>query len=246
VSELLSPKAIKANPEVFAKAKTAGDLIRWAGGGGATNAQESGIREPLKSFTPAPIGTEEAAGQKSALKFLDAIEYNPETGASRPAQLMESVGGGRPTQVLYGLARAFGVSTEGTRGEARLSSSQKNALLDKVGGSLGGKSFTDEDRKFVMEAIGGLDDTAVPVGDRLAKFDEAVRMLSRRAGVPYKEAPQLSRLRGVATPEGAAATRGKAGGEEMVTIDIPGQGPHKFPASVADKVRAAIAARGGR
>jgi hypothetical protein len=246
VSELLSPKAIKANPEVFAKAKTAGDLIRWAGGGGATKAQESGIREPLKSFTPAPIGTEEAAGQKSALKFLDAIEYNPETGASRPAQLMESVGGGRPTQVLYGLARAFGVSTEGTRGEARLSSSQKNALLDKVGGSLGGKSFTDEDRKFVMEAIGGLDDTAVPVGDRLAKFDEAVRMLSRRAGVPYKEAPQLSRLRGVATPEGAAATRGKAGGEEMVTIDIPGQGPHKFPASVADKVRAAIAARGGR
>jgi hypothetical protein len=249
VTELLSPRAIKSNPEVFAKAKTAGDLIRWAGGagGGATKAQEAGIREPLKSFTPAPIGTEEAAGQKSALKFLDAIEYNPETGASRPAQLMESVGGGRPTQVLYGLARAFGVSTEGTRGEARLSSSQKNALLDKVGGSLGGKSFTDEDRKFVMEAIGGLDDTAVPVGDRLAKFDEAVRMLSRRAGVPYKEAPQLSRLRNnITTPEGAAATRGKAGGEEMVTIDIPGQGPHKFPASVADKVRAAIAARGGR
>lgn len=250
VSELLSPKAIKANPEVFAKAKTAGDLIRWAAGGAGgeapTKAQAAGIRTPLKSLVPAPIGTEEAAGQKSALKFLDAIEYDPETGESRPAQLLEGVGGGRPTQVLYGLARAFGVSTEGTRGEARLSSSQKNALLDKVGGSLGGKSFTNEDRQFVMDSIGGLDDTAVPVGDRLARFDEAVRMLTRRAAIPYKEAPQLGRLRGVATPEGAAATRGKAGGEEMVTIDIPGQGPHKFPASVADKVRAAIAARGGR
>ena len=244
VSEILSPRVLKANPEVFAKAKTAGDLIRWAGGG-AAQPSTPGLREPLQSLTPAPIGTEEAAGQKSALKFLDAIEYNPETGSSRPAELMQSVGGGRPTQVLYGLARAFGVSTEGTRGEARLSASQKNLLLDKVGGSLGGKSFTDEDRKFVMEAIGGLDDTAVPVGDRLAKFDEAVRMLSRRAGVPYKEAPQLSRLRGLATPEGTAG-RGQAGGEEMVTIDIPGKGPHKFPASVADKVRAAIAARGGR
>jgi hypothetical protein len=245
VSEVLSPRVLKANPEVFAKAKTAGDLIRWAGGSGAAQPPTPGLREPLRSLAPAPIGTEEATGQKSALKFLDAIEYNPETGSSRPAELLQSVGGGRPTQILYGLQRAFGMSTEGTRGEARLSASQKNLLLDKIGGSLGGKSFTDEDRKFVMEAIGGLDDTAVPVGDRLSKFDEAVRMLSRRAGVSYKEAPQLSRLRNPVTPGGAAA-RGNAGGEEMVTIDIPGKGPHKFPASVADKVRAAIAARGGR
>jgi hypothetical protein len=175
----------------------------------------------LKSLAPAPIGTEESAGQKSALKFLDAIEYDPETGASRPAQLLESVSGGRPTQVLYGLARTFGISTEGTRGEARLSSSQKNALLDKIGGSLGGKSFTDEDRKFVMDAIGGLDDTAAPVGDRLARFDEAVRMLTRRAGVAYKSAPQLDRLRGVATPGGdVAPSRGKAG-ETMAAPSAP-------------------------
>jgi hypothetical protein len=219
VTELLAPKAIRANPEVFAKVKTAGDLVRWAGG--ASGTKETGVREPLKSLAPAPIGTEESAGQKSALKFLDAIEYDPETGASRPAQLLESVSGGRPTQVLYGLARTFGISTEGTRGEARLSSSQKNALLDKIGGSLGGKSFTDEDRKFVMDAIGGLDDTAAPVGDRLARFDEAVRMLTRRAGVAYKSAPQLDRLRGVATPGGdVAPSRGKAG-ETMAAPSAP-------------------------
>lgn len=155
------------------------------------------IPPPLKSYAPAPMGTQEESGQKSALNFLNAVEYNPETGSSRPAELLQTVSGGRPTQVLYGLARAFGVSTEGTRGEARLSSSQKNALLDKVGGSLGGKGFTDEDRRFVMDAIGGLDDTAVPVGDRLSKFDEAVRMLTRRAGVPYKPAPQLERLQSI-------------------------------------------------
>lgn len=243
VSEILSPKAIKANPEVFAKAKTAGDLIRWAGGG--ADETPAGVRKPLKSYAPAPIGTEESADQKSALKFLDAIEYNPETGSTRPGTLLESAGGGRPTQILYGLARALGVSTAGTRAEAGLSSSQRNALLAKVG-NLGGKSFTDEDRKFVMEALGGLEETAVPIGDRLAKFDEAIRMMANRAGVPYKPLPQLERLRGVATPEGIAPSRGQAGGEEMVTINIPGQGPHKFPASVADKVRAAISARGGR
>jgi len=220
ITDLLSPKAIKSNPEVFAKVKTAGDLVRWAGGAGGPQKVE-GLREPLRSFRPAPIGTEEATSQKGALKFLDAIEYDPETGANRPAQLLESVGGGRPTQLLYGLARTFGVSTEGTRGEARLSSAQKNALLDKVGGSLGGKSFTDEDRKFVMDAIGGLDDTAVPVGDRLARFDEAIRMVANRAAVPYKPAPQLERLRGLATPGGdTAPSRGRAG-EMQAAVSAP-------------------------
>lgn len=244
ISEILSPKVIKANPEVFAKAKTASDLIQWASGGAAP-ATPAGVRTQLKSYAPAPIGTEESANQKSALKFLNAIEYDPETGSTRPGTLLESAGGGRPTQILYGLARALGVSTAGTRAEAGLSSSQINALLAKVG-NLGGKSFTDEDRRVVMEGLGGLADTAVPIGDRLSKFDEAVRLMANVAGVPYKPLPQLSRLRGLATPEGIAPTRGQAGGEEMITINIPGQGPHKFPASVADKVRAAIAARGGR
>jgi hypothetical protein len=220
ITELLSPKAIKSNPEVFAKVKTAGDLVRWAGGAGGPQKVE-GLREPLRSFRPAAIGTEEATSQKGALKFLDAIEYDPETGANRPAQLLESVGGGRPTQILYGLARTFGVSTPGTRGEARLSAAQKNSLLDKIGGSLGGKSFTDEDRKFVAEAIGGLDETAVPVGDRLARFDEAIRMVANRAAVPYKPAPQLERLRGLATPGGdTAPSRGRAG-ETQAAVSAP-------------------------
>jgi hypothetical protein len=220
ITELLSPKAIKSNPEVFAKVKTAGDLVRWAGGAGGPQKVE-GLREPLRSFRPAAIGTEESTSQKGALKFLDAIEYDPETGANRPAQLLESVGGGRPTQILYGLARTFGVSTPGTRGEARLSAAQKNSLLDKIGGSLGGKSFTDEDRKFVAEAIGGLDETAVPVGDRLARFDEAIRMVANRAAVPYKPAPQLERLRGMATPGGdTAPSRGRAG-EMQAAVSAP-------------------------
>lgn len=214
IADILSPKAIKANPNVFDKVKTAGDLVRWAGGAApGTRQKVEGLREPLQSYRPAPIGTEDYTAQKSALKFLDAIEYDPETGNSRPAQLLESVKGGRPAQVMYGLARAFGVSTAGTRAESRLSAGQKQALLAKVGDNMGGRSFTDEDRRFVMEAIGGLDDTAVPVGDRLTRFDEAIRMFANRAAVPYKAAPQLERLSsfGGREVERPAPSRGQAG-----------------------------------
>jgi hypothetical protein len=222
VEQLVSSDAIRANPEVL-KGKTAGQVAAWA------NRQMSGVTAGegapprLQPQRLEPLGSTKREGQESALSFLNAIEYDPETGNSRPAQLLEGVGGGRPTQVLYGLARAFGISTPGTRGESRLSSAQKNALLDKIGGSLGGKSFTDEDRKFVMDAIGGLDDTAVPVGDRLARFDESVRMLARRADIPYKPAPQLERLQGLATPAGAAAERPSRGqaGETAAPVSAP-------------------------
>jgi hypothetical protein len=45
-----------------------------------------------------------------------------------------------------------------------------------------------------MDSIGDLDNTGIAIGTRLEKFDEAMRMLARNAGVPYKPAPQLERL----------------------------------------------------
>ena len=243
VEDLLRPSVIKANPEVFAKAKTAGDLIRWAGGG-AAQPSTPGLREPLQSLTPAPIGTKRAQEQSSALDLLNAFEYDPNTGTSRPAELLQAAGGGRVQQVWEGLTNLLGVSTPAARAGGRLASSQKGAILKLIQGKMG-QGFTDEDRNFVMDSIGNLDNTGIAIGTRLEKFDEAVRLLARQAGVPYKPAPQLERLQSVGGPSQPSG-RGQAGGEEMVTIDIPGKGPHKFPASVADKVRAAIAARGGR
>jgi hypothetical protein len=90
-----------------------------------------------------------------------------------------------------------------------LSVAGRQALLAKVGGSLGGKSFTDEDRKFVMDAIGGLDDSSKDVGYRMSRLDEAMRMMTRVAKVPYKPPPELENVRGVLRE--APATRGKAG-----------------------------------
>ena len=243
VSEILSPRVLKANPEVFAKAKTAGDLIRWAGGGVA-QPSTPGLREPLQSLSPAPIGTKRAQEQNSALDLLNAFEYDPNTGSSRPADLLQAAGGGRIQQVWEGLTNTLGISTPAARAGGRLASSQKGAILKLIQGKMG-QGFTDQDRNFVMDSIGDLDNTGIAIGTRLEKFDEAMRLLARQAGVPYKPAPQLERLQSLGGP-GQSGNRGQAGGEEMVTIDIPGKGPHKFPASVADKVRAAISARGGQ
>lgn len=165
---------------------------------GATN-----IPQPIQSYTPAPIGTEREQEQKSALDLLNAFEYNPEAGTSRPAELLESASGGRVQQVWEKLTGALGISTPAGQAGARLEASQKNAVLRMIKGKMG-QGFTDQDRDFVMSAVGGLDDTAVPIGTRLSKFDEAIRMLTRQAGVPYKPAPQLERLKSV-------GGRGKAG-----------------------------------
>jgi hypothetical protein len=84
VEDLLRPSVLKANPDVFKKVKTAGDLINWAGGAPAAGQKKiEGLREPLQSYRPAPIGTEDYTAQKSALKFLDAIEYDPEAVVRR-------------------------------------------------------------------------------------------------------------------------------------------------------------------
>lgn len=161
------------------------------------------VPTPLKSYAPAPIGTKQAQEQNSALDLLNAFEYNPETGSSRPAELLQSAGGGRTQQVWEGLTNILGISTPAARAGGRLASSQKGAVLKMIQGKMG-QGFTDQDRNFVMDSIGDLDNTGIAIGTRLEKFDEAMRMLARNAGVPYKPAPQLERLQSM-------GGRGKAG-----------------------------------
>lgn len=161
------------------------------------------VPTPLKSYAPAPIGTKQAQEQNSALDLLNAFEYNPETGSSRPAELLQSAGGGRTQQVWEGLTNILGISTPAARAGGRLASSQKGAVLKMIQGKMG-QGFTDQDRNFVMDSIGDLDNTGIAIGTRLEKFDEAMRMLARNAGVPYKPAPQLENLRSL-------GGRGKAG-----------------------------------
>jgi hypothetical protein len=201
VESLIAPDAIQANPTVL-KGKTAGQVAAWA------NKQMEGAGELAPSKFE-PLGSSKREAQDGALEFLRAFEYNPETGESRPAQLLAKTKGGQINRIFQDIGSRFGVGSEAYDAEGRLTVAGRQALLAKVGGSLGGKSFTDEDRKFVMEAIGGLDDSSKDVGYRMARLDEAIRMMTRVAKVPYKAAPELEQVRGIRRE--APAARGKAG-----------------------------------
>jgi hypothetical protein len=199
VESLISPDAIQANPTVL-RGKTAGQVTAWA------NKQMEDNLTPSKLE---PLGSNKREAQDGALEFLRAFEYDPETGESRPAQLLAKTKGGQINRIFQDIGSRFGIGSEAYDAEGRLTVAGRQALLAKVGGSLGGKSFTDEDRKFVMEAIGGLDDSSKDVGYRMSRLDEAMRMMTRVAKVPYKPPPELENVRGVLreTP----TVRGKAG-----------------------------------
>ena len=199
IESLVSQDAIQANPTVL-KGKTAGQVSAWAN------------KQMEDSLTPSklePLGSSKREAQDGALEFLRAFEYDPETGESRPAQLLAKTKGGQINRIFQDIGSRFGIGSEAYDAEGRLTVAGRQALLAKVGGSLGGKSFTDEDRKFVMEAIGGLDDSSKDVGYRLSRLDEAMRMMTRVAKVPYKPPPELENVRGVLRE--APAARGKAG-----------------------------------
>lgn len=204
VAQLLKPDAIAANPEVL-KGKTAGQVAAWA------NKQMAGVSKEPTELTPAAwehLGSAKREAQEGALDFLRAFEYNPETGQTRPAKLLVEAGGGVPTKTLQAIGSSLGLGSKAFDAEGRLSVLGRQALLAKVGGSLGGKSFTDTDREFVMDAIGNLGDSSKDVGFRLARLDEALRMMTRVAKVPYKSAPELENVKGVFR---SAEGRGKAG-----------------------------------
>jgi hypothetical protein len=201
VESLISPDAIQANPTVL-KGKTAGQVTAWA------NKQMEGAGE-LAPSKYEPLGSSKREAQDGALEFLRAFEYDPATGESRPAQLLAKTKGGQINRIFQDIGSRFGIGSDAYDAEGRLSVAGRQALLAKVGGSLGGKSFTDEDRKFVMDAIGGLDDSSKDVGYRMSRLDEAMRMMTRVAKVPYKAAPELSGVRGVLRE--APVSRGKAG-----------------------------------
>jgi len=201
VESLVSQDAIQANPTVL-KGKTAGQVSAWA------NRQMEGAGE-LAPSKYEPLGSSKREAQDGALEFLRAFEYDPETGESRPAQLLAKTKGGQINRIFQDIGSRFGIGSEAYDAEGRLTVAGRQALLAKVGGSLGGKSFTDEDRKFVMEAIGGLDDSSKDVGYRMSRLDEAMRMMTRVAKVPYKPPPELENVRGVLRE--APASRGKAG-----------------------------------
>jgi hypothetical protein len=186
VSELLSPKAIKANPEVFAKAKTAGDLIKWAGGGD---------NMPTKME---PLGTAKRQAQDAALNIIADLDISP-TGEDRVSKLISGSTGGAIPTALSEVPRAFGATTSGRKAISELETIANEYSLEKLGGKLGGQ-ISDKDVQFISKTMGDIANPMIPAEERLAAWNQVKRRLASYANL---QAPKLS-----------AAPRGQAGETE--------------------------------
>lgn len=197
VTDLLPPRVLKANPEVFAKAKTAGNLIRWAGGGA-----------PEGELTPRsmrPLGTEKAQLQNFALDVLNDAGIG--SGEDRIADLINNSTSGKLRRNIANIAEDItGVAQPGMVAISQLEAFANDKVLAKLGGKLGAQ-ISDEDRKFIVKTMGDIANPEIGANRRLAAWGEVKRRLAKYADVDIPE------KRGVAgeTPKPAERKRIKFG-----------------------------------
>lgn len=197
VEDLLRPAVLKANPEVFAKARTAGDLVRWAGGGA-----------PEGELTPRsmrPLGTEKAQLQNFALDVLNDAGIG--SGEDRIADLISNSTSGRLRRNIANIAEDItGVAQPGMVAISQLEAFANDKVLAKLGGKLGAQ-ISDEDRKFIVKTMGDIANPEIGANRRLAAWNEVKRRLAKYADVDIPE------KRGVAgeTPKPAERRRIKFG-----------------------------------
>jgi len=201
ITELLSPKAIKSNPEVFAKVKTAGDLVRWAGGAG-------GGMAPTKME---PIGTAKRQAQDAALNIIADLDIDP-AGEDRVSKLISQSTSGSVGRAASEIPRAFGVTTSGRKAIAQLETIASEYSLEKLGGKLGGQ-ISDADVRFISKTMGDIANPEIPAEERLAAFAEVKRRLAKYANL---EIPKLTNGRGKAGEMAAPAAAPKTSGAKRI------------------------------
>jgi hypothetical protein len=189
VEELLRPSVLRSNPDVFKKVKTAGDLVRWAGG--AT----PGAAEPTKME---PIGTAKRQAQEAALSIIGdvGVDFSGEDRVSK--LIMQSTSGPLETAASQ-IPRTFGGTTAGREAIAKLEPLAAEYSLEKLGGKLG-SGVSNADVQFISKTMGDIANPMIPAKERLAAWNEVKRRLAKYANI---EAPKLS-----------AAPRGQAGETE--------------------------------
>jgi hypothetical protein len=206
ITEILSPKAIKSNPEVFSKVKTAGDLIKWAGG------------EALAPTKMEPIGTAARAAQDASLKIISDLGFD-ESGEDHVSKLINASTSGSIQAGLSEIPRAFGRSTPGREAIAELETLASEYSLEKLGGKLGGQ-ISDKDVQFIAKTMGDIANPNVPIKERLAAWGAVKRRLARYANVKL---PEQAKSRGVAgetsKPARSITRRGTYNGRPVVEYD---------------------------
>jgi hypothetical protein len=133
--------------------------------------------------------TQEVQGQadvKANRKALATAGYDPVTGKDNISKLIQDSTGSFAGAGTDMLGRVVGVSTKGAQAISQLKTFESKLTQDILGGKLGA-GISNTDREFIVQAIGEIANSTLPVETRQAAWD-AVKERMRVAGMV--EAPK--------------------------------------------------------
>jgi hypothetical protein len=133
--------------------------------------------------------TQEVQGQadvKANRKALATAGYDPVTGKDNISKLIQESTGSFAGAGTDLAGRVFGISTKGAQAISQLKTFESKLTQDILGGKLGA-GISNTDREFIVQAIGEIANSTLPVETRQAAWD-AVKERMRVAGMV--EAPK--------------------------------------------------------
>jgi hypothetical protein len=133
--------------------------------------------------------TQEVQGQadvKANRKALATAGYDPVTGKDNISKLIQDSTGSFAGAGTDLAGRVFGISTKGAQAISQLKTFESKLTQDILGGKLGA-GISNTDREFIVQAIGEIANSTLPVETRQAAWD-AVKERMRVAGMV--EAPK--------------------------------------------------------
>lgn len=150
---------------------------------------------PSMELTPKqifPIGTKKAAQQQAALDTIKDIGLDPATGSDRVEGLINASTSGKLESMGAAIPGFFGVATSGQEAIANLKVILNDAVLSKLGGSLGAQ-ISDPDRQFIEKSMGDIANEEIPASARLSAWREVKRRLAKYADIDLPKPETKSR-----------------------------------------------------
>lgn len=150
---------------------------------------------PSMELTPKqifPIGTKKAAQQQAALDTIKDIGLDPATGSDRVEGLINASTSGKLESMGAAIPGFFGVATPGQEAIANLKVILNDAVLSKLGGSLGAQ-ISDPDRQFIEKSMGDIANEEIPASARLSAWREVKRRLAKYADIDLPKPETKSR-----------------------------------------------------
>lgn len=151
-----------------------------------TNAPPLAAPTAAPAEAPAPpMGTPEYAGRQSARAMLDIAGFDQDKGGDHVSDLIKKT----PTSAFRAYAQQKeggfkGKATPEMENVGRLNTIMENLKLAYAGGKLG-SGVTDADMRILDRAQAQINDPSVQPNQRMAAWDEWMRIYSKKAGYKY-------------------------------------------------------------